>query len=369
MLDKEFIKRKLYLNQQELERLRAFENLTIDEIAKDPMKHAACERFLERLIGRAIDINQHIIGEKGNVTLTVLKYRDTFLCLADMGVYPKEFAERIAPSAGPRNALVRDYNNVDQELLQKSIGEAIQEFNEYGKYILEYVEREKNGFSTLGLIIIIIIIAAALVVGGGFFAYQYQKIPRIKDYTTGVKQESSSPTPPSQQPSAAPIDTSIWKTYRDEKYGFEVKYPPTYSFLTFPLYIVLTDRAAETEVFEIIDDTKRCYMGPLREVGLGKSSEETKKVHFAGGIAELSYYTPSHPNEKGLVLPRFILPDGSRIKRDDRIALLEYSLSLVTTSNGLIQNRKHYDPTVSGIIPDKCIRDYETIISSLLFTR
>lgn len=62
MLDKELIKRKLQLNQRELERLAPFKNFTIDEIARDEEKHAACERYLERLIGRAIDINRHIIA-------------------------------------------------------------------------------------------------------------------------------------------------------------------------------------------------------------------------------------------------------------------------------------------------------------------
>jgi len=36
MLNKEFIQRKLALNQGELERLKGFESLQIDEIAKDP---------------------------------------------------------------------------------------------------------------------------------------------------------------------------------------------------------------------------------------------------------------------------------------------------------------------------------------------
>jgi len=144
MLDKEFIKRKLYLNQQELERLKMFEHLTIDEITKDPVKHAACERFLERLITRAIDINRHLIGEKGDINLTVTKYRDTFLRLFDLGVYPETFAKKIAPSAGLRNALVHDYNNIDEELLQKSIGQAIQEFNEYSKHILSFIEKKHD---------------------------------------------------------------------------------------------------------------------------------------------------------------------------------------------------------------------------------
>lgn len=142
MIDKDLIKRKLMLNQQELERLKAFENITIDEIAHDPGKHAACERYLERLIGRALDINRHIIAEKGDVTMNVTRYRDTFLRLADLGVYPQEFAEKIAPSAGLRNALVHEYNNIDKSMLEKSIKEAVTEFNDYDAYILAYIQRE-----------------------------------------------------------------------------------------------------------------------------------------------------------------------------------------------------------------------------------
>lgn len=143
MLNKEFLKRKLFLNQKELERLKAFEGLTIDEIADEPGQYAACERYLERLIGRAIDINQHIIAQKGDVSLGTMKYRDTFLALAKFGVYPEEFAKKIAPSAGLRNALVHDYNDIDPEMLQKSIGQAISEFNNYAKYILAFLENEK----------------------------------------------------------------------------------------------------------------------------------------------------------------------------------------------------------------------------------
>lgn len=141
MLNKDFIQRKPSLNQKELERLKEFENLRIDEIAKDFGKHAACERYLERLIGRALDINQHIIAEKGNISQDVMRYRETFLALAELGVYPKEFAEKIAPSAGLRNALVHEYNNIDPAVLQKSIGEAISEYNDYARYILSFVEK------------------------------------------------------------------------------------------------------------------------------------------------------------------------------------------------------------------------------------
>ena len=149
MLDNDFIKRKLALNQKELERLQAFENIVIDEIAHDPGKHAACERYLERLIGRAIDINQHIISERAGIETLPLRYRDTFLALADLGVYTREFAEAIAPSAGLRNALVHKYDTIDPILLGKSVSEAIKEYNEYARYILSYIEKDATKVSNI----------------------------------------------------------------------------------------------------------------------------------------------------------------------------------------------------------------------------
>lgn len=130
------------LIEDELLRLGEFADLTIEKIAEDYRTQAIVERLLERVIGRAIDINQHLIAERGAHLETIRKYRETFLRLAEMGVYPKEFAEKIAPSVGLRNALVHDYNNIDRALLQKSIREAIMEFNDYTRYILAFIERK-----------------------------------------------------------------------------------------------------------------------------------------------------------------------------------------------------------------------------------
>lgn len=142
MINKEFVKRKLFLIQQDLERLKEFANCTVDEVAKDPVKHAATERYLERIIGRAIDVNQHIISEKGTVSLSVLRYRETFLALADLGVCSKEFAEKIAPCAGLRNALVHEYDDIDPKMFEKSIGDAVREFAAYDQYILAFLETQ-----------------------------------------------------------------------------------------------------------------------------------------------------------------------------------------------------------------------------------
>lgn len=141
MLDKDFIQRKIALIQDDLRHLLQYENVTVREITADFVTQAVIERVLERLIGRALDANQHIIAENGGTLENVTTYRDTFMRLVDVGIYPRDFAEQIAKSAGLRNILLHEYNTINPELLQKSIGEAIKEFNEYSRYILSFVEK------------------------------------------------------------------------------------------------------------------------------------------------------------------------------------------------------------------------------------
>ena len=129
MLDKDLIKRKIAFIARELVALAKYKEMTFEETAQNFETQALVERLLERVITRGIDINKHIIAnaaEKTENLEPVIKYRETFLRLADIGVYSREFAEKIAPSAGFRNALVHEYNNIDKKILQKSIKEAIE---------------------------------------------------------------------------------------------------------------------------------------------------------------------------------------------------------------------------------------------------
>ena len=146
MLDKDLIKRKIAFIARELVALAKYKEMTIEETAQNFETQALVERLLERVITRGIDINKHIIAnaaEKTENLEPVIKYRETFLRLADIGVYSREFAEKIAPSAGFRNALVHEYNNIDKKILQKSIKEAVEEYNEYGKYVLAFLDKQK----------------------------------------------------------------------------------------------------------------------------------------------------------------------------------------------------------------------------------
>lgn len=144
MLDKIFIERKIALINEELVRLKKFEHETLDGLARDWSEQASAERLLERTFMRAIDINEHIIAECGAHLPFPRRYRETFLRLADLGIYSSAFAQVMAENAILRNALVHEYNELDSKLTQKRMGEIIKEFNEYTQYILAFIGKQSK---------------------------------------------------------------------------------------------------------------------------------------------------------------------------------------------------------------------------------
>ncbi|MBN2073686.1 MAG: DUF86 domain-containing protein [Actinobacteria bacterium] len=142
MLDKNFISRKIKLIQEEIKKLEELSNYTFEEIKNDFIKRYSVERALEKIIMRAIDINQHIIAENAIGFETLRGYEDTFHILSKLSIYPEKFSEKIAPSSGLRNRLVHEYNDTHDEIIYNSVVEAIAQYTEYCNYILKYIQPE-----------------------------------------------------------------------------------------------------------------------------------------------------------------------------------------------------------------------------------
>lgn len=142
MINEKFVQRKISLIQNELSHLMPLSRYSIDEITSDYIRQAAVERFLERIINRAIDINRHIIAELATKdTEPPLDYTQTFLCLADFGIYEREFAEEISKSVGTRNKLVHEYDKVEQEKVYSSISNCLRDYHKYCNHILKFLEK------------------------------------------------------------------------------------------------------------------------------------------------------------------------------------------------------------------------------------
>ncbi|OGP88383.1 MAG: hypothetical protein A2156_06435 [Deltaproteobacteria bacterium RBG_16_48_10] len=140
-IDIHFVRRKIKLIQEDLSELDRLAHYSFDEISRDHIKCLAVERLIEKIIMRAIDINQHMIAELGRGDERVRGYEDTFYVLSQLGVYGEEFAKQIAPSAGLRNRLVHEYNNTRQDIIYKSVSEAVGQYVKYCDSILKFIER------------------------------------------------------------------------------------------------------------------------------------------------------------------------------------------------------------------------------------
>jgi len=140
MLEIEMIKNKVERIQFDLSHLKEYIGFSFDDIAKDYILHKAVERMIEIIVNEAIDINQHIIVEDGKGKLP-FDFTESFLLLVDLGVYPKEFADKISKSVGLRNILVHEYRTLDEQIFYQSIKECFQEYTHYCRYILAYIEK------------------------------------------------------------------------------------------------------------------------------------------------------------------------------------------------------------------------------------
>lgn len=141
MVNKIFVERKISLIQNELVHLAPFKDYTLEEISKDFVKQTLVERIMERIINRALDINQHLIAELADLkTEPPLDYKETFLKLSEFGIYGRDFAESISQSVGIRNKLVHDYDKMDKEKIYASIGDCLKDYTNYCEYIVKFLK-------------------------------------------------------------------------------------------------------------------------------------------------------------------------------------------------------------------------------------
>ena len=97
------------------------------------------ERLLHLLIESATDINMHLAVMDGQPPPET--YYDSFLALARMGAISMDLAEQLAPSAGLRNRLVHDYDDIDSAIVHGAIDFALTLYPQYLQQVESYIQR------------------------------------------------------------------------------------------------------------------------------------------------------------------------------------------------------------------------------------
>lgn len=103
------------------------------------MHQLVAERLLERIIGRMIDINYHVVTERDGLPPKDLY--ESFTRLADLGVLTRELADDIAPAAGLRNRLAHEYNEIDHRKIYEAVGRTLNQVPRYLEAVQRSLER------------------------------------------------------------------------------------------------------------------------------------------------------------------------------------------------------------------------------------
>jgi len=127
--DEKVIMRKITFINRDLKLLRGLSRLTFSEYISKPEYEALAERYLERIVGRMIDINYHVLARAEKHAPI-----DMYNSFVDMGKYRylgKKLASKLADSAGLRNRLTHEYDEIDEKKIYAAIKSSLRNVPKY----------------------------------------------------------------------------------------------------------------------------------------------------------------------------------------------------------------------------------------------
>ena len=122
-----------------LQKLKAVASKPIDEFLKDDYLRDIVERNLEVAAQCCIDIANRIISIEG--IEKPQDYYGAIVKLGQKGVFPIDFAKKLAPIAGFRNILVHNYLDIDWNEVYSHL-KKLDDFYEFMKYVQKWLKEE-----------------------------------------------------------------------------------------------------------------------------------------------------------------------------------------------------------------------------------
>jgi uncharacterized protein YutE (UPF0331/DUF86 family) len=138
-IDAAIIRRKLQRIAASLDGLRPIAHLSLEEYQARFYERKATERLLQEAIEAALDANAHLIAELGAEVPE--EYYGGFLKVGQLGVLPVDLAGELAPSAGLRNRLVREYEAIDDAKILASVGVLLHLYPRYIQAVEAYLTK------------------------------------------------------------------------------------------------------------------------------------------------------------------------------------------------------------------------------------
>jgi len=143
MIDRPLITRKMSLILEDLAAMTRLSQLSREQYLKDSINEALAERYLERAIGRMIDVNFHLVTESGHAPPK--DYHESFVLLGTLGVMTADLAKELAMASGLRNRIVHEYDDIDPERVYEALPLAVRRIPLYLDHIQRFVEKLPQG--------------------------------------------------------------------------------------------------------------------------------------------------------------------------------------------------------------------------------
>jgi uncharacterized protein YutE (UPF0331/DUF86 family) len=137
-IDEKIINRKITLINADLKNLKTLSRLSLKTYLSKADYEALAERYLERVIGRMIDINYHVLSENENEIPT--DFYNSFVEMGRKKYLPAKFADKMANSAGLRNRLAHEYDEIDAKKVFEAVATSLADIPKYLKNIMKSLD-------------------------------------------------------------------------------------------------------------------------------------------------------------------------------------------------------------------------------------
>jgi uncharacterized protein YutE (UPF0331/DUF86 family) len=142
MVREELVRRLLTHLRGYLDELGVHREVSLDDYRAAAGPRRSIERLLQLIVEAAVDINVHVVTEEEGSPPP--DYRSSFFAAARYGLIPSDLAERLAPSAGLRNALTHDYADIDDAIVHGSIIDALDDFGAYASIVTRWLDERTS---------------------------------------------------------------------------------------------------------------------------------------------------------------------------------------------------------------------------------
>ncbi len=117
--------------------LQDMQEVTLEEFVADDILHTAAEHYFQVAIQAALDIGGMLLADRS--VKIPQGYADIFPALAETGVLPQDFANRLVGMAKFRNVLVHMYLQVDLDLMYRYLQDNLDDFERFAECVSDYL--------------------------------------------------------------------------------------------------------------------------------------------------------------------------------------------------------------------------------------